>query len=94
MQEIVLILVLQLVCIPVFTLRTIFLVKNMTAIGFGVGILIGGAIENKLAVGYNNFVVNLMQKNIDLIDYLRNEGFGVTVYEGEGQKGGIVKGIV
>lgn len=85
MQEIVLILILQLVYVPIFTLRTIFLVKNMTAIGFGVGILIGGAIENKLAIGYNNFVVNLMQKNIDLIHHLRNEGFGVTVYEGEGR---------
>ncbi len=119
MINIFLILILQLLYVPLLTLRTIFLVKNMTAIaavlgflealiyvfglslvfsgeqgplamlvyalGFGLGILIGGAVENKLAIGYNNFVVNLMDKNTELIDFLRNEGFGVTVYEGEGR---------
>ena len=119
MINIILILVLQLVYVPILTLRTIFLVKNMTviaaflgfaealiyvfglslvfsgdqgplamlvyALGFGIGILIGGAVENKLAIGYNSFQVNLMNKNTDLINYLRNEGFGVTVYEGEGR---------
>jgi uncharacterized protein YebE (UPF0316 family) len=119
MINIILILALQLVYVPILTLRTIFLVKNMTviaallgfaealiyvfglslvfsgdqgpiamlvyALGFGLGILIGGAVENKLAIGYNNFAVNLMEKNTDLINHLRNEGFGVTVYEGEGR---------
>ena len=119
MINIILILVLQLIYVPILTLRTIFLVKNMTviasllgfaeamiyvfglslvfsgeqgplgmlvyAIGFGLGILIGGAVENKLAIGYNNFSVNLMDKNPNLIAHLRNEGFGVTVYEGEGR---------
>lgn len=118
-MNIFLILVLQLIYVPLLTLRTIFLVKNMTliasllgflealiyvfglslvfsgdqgplamlvyALGFGLGILIGGAVENKLAIGYNNFVVNLMHRNNDLICNLRNEGFGVTVYEGEGR---------
>lgn len=55
------------------------------ALGFGIGMMIGGAIENKLAIGYNNLMVNLMEKNMELINYLRNEGFGVTVYEGEGR---------
>lgn len=119
MKDILLILLLQLFYVPVFTLRTLFLVKIMTtvaallallealvyvfglsivfsgdkgtlalivyAVGFGVGILIGGAIENKLAIGYNNLVVNLMNKNQELISKLREEGFGVTVYEGEGR---------
>ena len=119
MLNIFLILVLQLVYVPLLTLRTIFLVKNMTviasllgflealiyvfglslvfsgdqgplamfvyALGFGIGILIGGAVENKLAIGYNNFEVNLMDKNEALISHLRNEGFGVTVYQGEGR---------
>lgn len=53
--------------------------------GFGIGILIGGAIENKLAIGYNNLIVNLMEKNEKLIDHLRDQGFGVTIYEGEGR---------
>ena len=119
MIEIILILILQLVYVPLLTLRTIFLVKNMTiiasilgfaealiyvfglslvfsgdqgplamfvyALGFGIGILIGGAVENKLAIGYNSFQVNLMEKNTELINLLRNKGFGVTVYEGEGR---------
>ena len=119
MTNIVLILVLQLIYVPIMTLRTIFLVKNMTviaallgfleaiiyvsglslvfsgdqgilgmlvySIGFGLGILIGGAVENKLAIGYNTFEVNLSDKNTELIDLLRNKGFGVTVYEGEGR---------
>lgn len=119
MINIILILVLQLIYVPLLTLRTIFLVKNMTiiasllgfaealiyvfglslvfsgdqgplamlvyALGFGLGILVGGVIENKLAIGYNNFEVNLIEKNTDLINHLRNEGFGVTVYEGEGK---------
>lgn len=119
MKQIFFILLLQLVYVPIFTLRTIFLVKNMIliasflgflesliyvfglslvfsgeqgavalivyAFGFGVGILIGGVIENKLAIGYNNLMVNLMEKNMKLINHLRNEGFGVTVYEGEGR---------
>ncbi|WP_422484600.1 DUF2179 domain-containing protein [Gudongella sp. DL1XJH-153] len=117
--NILLILLLQLIYVPILTLRTIFLVKNMTVVasflgflealvyvfglslvfsgnqgtlamivyagGFGVGILVGGYVENKLAIGYNNFVVNMMNKNTDLIARLRNEGFGVTVYEGEGR---------
>ena len=119
MINILLILLLQLIYVPLLTLRTIFLVKNMTviasllgfaeafvyvfglslvfsgeqgplamlvyALGFGLGIVIGGVIENKLAIGYNNFAVNLMDKNTALIDHLRKEGFGVTVYEGEGR---------
>lgn len=118
-MTILLILILQLVYVPIFTLRTIFLVKNMTAIaaglgfietliyvfglslvfsgdqgplamfvyaaGFGLGILLGGAIENKLAIGYNSFTINLLNNNKELIDYLRSQGFGVTVYEGQGR---------
>ncbi len=119
MNEMIWILLIQLVHVPIFTLRTIFLVKNMTriasflgfiealiyvfglslvfrgdadtgsiivyAVGFSVGTLIGGAIENKLAIGYNSIVVNLVQKNMEMINHLRNEGYGVTLYEGEGR---------
>lgn len=118
-MKILLILLLQLIYVPILTLRTIFLVKNMTrfaavmgflesliyvfglslvfngdqerlalivyALGFGLGILVGGAVENKLAIGYNNLNINLMHYNRELIDFLRQEGFGVTVYEGEGR---------
>lgn len=119
MREIILILLLQLVYVPILTLRTIFMVKNMSvkasfmgflecliyvfglslvfsgdkstpsmfvyAAGFGVGIFVGGAVERKLAIGYTTLLVNLMEKNEDLIWYLRNKGFGVTVFEGEGR---------
>lgn len=119
MKNILLILLIQLIYVPTLTLRTIFLIKNMTlvasllgfaesliyvfglslvfsgdqgplamvvyAVGFALGILVGGAIENKLAIGYNNLIVNLPAKNMDLINHMRNEGFGVTIYEGEGR---------
>lgn len=121
MKEIILILLLQLLYVPIFTLRTIFMVKNMTALasvmgfvdtliyvfglslvfsgeksilamvvyalGFGLGIWIGGMVEKKLAVGYTSLSVHLMNKNEELISQLRNEGFGVTVFSGEGRDG-------
>ncbi|RBW71376.1 DUF2179 domain-containing protein [Bacillus taeanensis] len=119
MTEILLILLLQLIYVPVYTLRIIFVVKNMSgtasllgfvealiyvfglalvfsgdqsilgmivyAGGFAVGIMIGGYIEGKLAIGYTTLVVNLVSKNEELITRLRNEGFGVTVFVGEGR---------
>ncbi|MEM4992719.1 DUF2179 domain-containing protein [Priestia sp. SB1] len=119
MKDILLILVLQLLYVPIYTLRTIFLVKNVTAlaailgvaemliyvfglsivfsgeqslvqmvvyaVGFGIGIILGTMLENKLAIGYINVTVNTQQKNTELINMLRNNGFGVTVYTGEGR---------
>jgi uncharacterized protein YebE (UPF0316 family) len=119
MKSIILIFLLQLLYVPILTLRTIFLVKNMSvaassfgimealvyvfglslvfsgqqtiagmivyAVGFGVGLFIGSKIENKLAIGYVSLVVNLIELNDDLIAFLRNKGFGVTVFEGEGR---------
>ncbi|MBD3110464.1 DUF2179 domain-containing protein [Bacillus sp. AGMB 02131] len=118
MKEILIILLLQLIYVPCFTLRTIFLVKHLIvpasilgfvesliyvfglslvfngnqtflgmlvyAFGFGLGILIGTKIEQKLAIGYTTFNVNLPHKNEELIKRLRNEGYGVTVFHGEG----------
>ncbi|NGY88845.1 DUF2179 domain-containing protein [Bacillus megaterium] len=119
MKDILLILVLRLLYVPIYTLRTIFLVKNVTAlaailgvaemliyvfglsivfsgeqslvqmvvyaVGFGIGIILGTMLENKLAIGYINVTVNTQQKNTELINMLRNNGFGVTVYTGEGR---------
>ncbi|MGF9891023.1 DUF2179 domain-containing protein [Priestia megaterium] len=119
MKDILLILVLQLLYVPIYTLRTIFLVKNVTAlaailgvaemliyvfglsivfsgeqslvqmvvyaVGFGIGIILGTMLETKLAIGYINVTVNTQQKNTELINVLRNNGFGVTVYTGEGR---------
>jgi uncharacterized protein YebE (UPF0316 family) len=121
MYDIILIFLLQIVLVPILSLRIIFVVKNMTvlgsvfgflealvyvfglsivfrgeqsiaemfiyALGFGIGIYIGGIVENKLAIGYTSLTVNLMHQNTDLVTTLRNEGFGVTVFEGMGRDG-------
>jgi uncharacterized protein YebE (UPF0316 family) len=118
-KDIILVLVLQLVYVPAFTLRTIFLVKGLRmkaaflgliealiyifglsivfsgeqnivvmivyALGFGLGIIIGSMIEERLAIGYTTIQVVLGNKNKDLVDQLRIDGYGVTVYEGEGK---------
>lgn len=121
MKEILLILLLQLIYVPLLSLRTIFMVKGKTllasvfgmiealiyvfglslvfagdqsglamlvyAIGFGLGILVGGYIESKLAIGYTTLFVKITNKNIELFQILRELGFGVTIFEGEGRDG-------
>jgi uncharacterized protein YebE (UPF0316 family) len=118
-KEILLILLLQLIYVPIYTLRTIFLVKNITvlasilgiaemliyvfglslvfggdqsfvsmvvyAVGFGLGIILGTKLEQKIAIGFINVTVNTQEKNSNLIDTLRQNGFGVTLYTGEGR---------
>lgn len=119
MYNILLILLLQLVYVPLLTLRTIFLVKNITflaalfgivemliyvfglslvfsgdqsllamivyAVGFGLGVILGTKIENKLAIGYVYVTINTQNKNQELIDILRTNSFAVTTYIGEGR---------
>lgn len=109
---------LQLIYVPVLTLRTILLVKGQTksaasvgllegiiyivslgiifqdlsnlynivayVLGFSVGLYLGGNLEKKLAIGYVTFNVNLLDKSDELIKTLRDSGFGVTVFIGEG----------
>jgi len=113
-----LIFALQLIYVPVLTIRTILLVKNQTksaagvgllegiiyivslifvfqdlsniyniiayVVGFSVGLLLGGALERKLAIGFITYQANILAKNMDLVNALRTAGFGVTVFEGEG----------
>lgn len=119
MKEILLILLLQLAYVPLYTLRTIFLVKNITilasligivemliyvfglslvfsgdqgllamivySVGFGIGIIIGTLIEQKLAIGYIYVTINLQARNEELIKIVRDQGFAVTTYVGEGR---------
>lgn len=119
MNNILLIIILQLIYVPFLTLRTIFLVKNVTflaamlgmvemliyvfglslvfngdqsilamvvyAVGFGLGIFLGAKIERKLAIGYVYAMINTQKKNDELVDFLRNSGFAVTIYVGEGR---------
>ena len=55
------------------------------AIGFGLGIFLGAKIERKLAIGYVYTTINTQNKNEELVKFLRNEGFAVTIYIGEGR---------
>ena len=116
-----LIVVMQLVIVPLTTLRTVFVVKgrirqasmlggiealiyvislsvifsdltnyiNMIAyaVGYAGGVILGGKLEEKLAIGYRTVNVSLLNKNEALIHHLRAEGFGVTLFEGEGRDG-------
>ncbi|WP_431026951.1 DUF2179 domain-containing protein [Lysinibacillus sp. LZ02] len=119
MQNIILILFLQLVYVPLLTLRTIFLVKNLPvfasiigffemliyvfglslvfsgdqsllamivyALGFGLGLIVGTRIENKLAIGYVYVTINTNSRNNAFLEFIRAKGFAVTVYVGEGR---------
>ncbi|NLC53030.1 MAG: DUF2179 domain-containing protein [Firmicutes bacterium] len=57
------------------------------ALGFSCGNIVGGFLEEKLAVGYT--LVELVPKTHapELVTTLRNENFGVTVLEGKGRTG-------
>ena len=57
------------------------------AVGYSGGIILGGYIEKKLAIGYRTVNVSLLDKDIELSNKLRKEGFGVTIFEGEGREG-------
>lgn len=121
MSSLVLIIIIQLLYVPMLTLRTICMVKNLKvltgffgfleaavniiglsivlsgehsflemgvyALGFAAGLILGIAIEQKLAIGFITLQVNIEQRNEKLIDLLRSEGFGVTIYYGEGRSG-------
>ncbi|MCT4785288.1 DUF2179 domain-containing protein [Exiguobacterium aestuarii] len=120
MGQILLILLLQLIYVPVLTLRTIMLVKGKTviaglfgtletliyifalgivfqdlttlgmivyAVGFGLGILLGGYVERKLAIGYNMIQVHTKEYPAELIQQMRDNGYGVTHYQGQGRDG-------
>ncbi|MBF8984726.1 DUF2179 domain-containing protein [Lutibacter sp. B2] len=121
MSKLLLIIIIQLLYVPMLTLRTICMVKNLklfTAIfgfaesliyifglaivlsgeqkaiemivysfGFAMGLVVGIYVEQKLAIGFLSIQVNINHMNTDLIDILRNQGFGVTVYSVEGKLG-------
>ncbi|WP_373484573.1 DUF2179 domain-containing protein [Acetobacterium sp.] len=121
MTRLLLIIFVQLLYVPMLTLRTICMVKNLKvltglfgfmealiyifglamvlsgeqsilemvvyAVGFAAGLTLGIYIEQKLAIGFTSIQVNIEEENPTLIDVLRNEGYGVTVYCGEGKFG-------
>lgn len=121
MTRLFLIIFIQLLYVPMLTLRTICMVKNLKvltgffgfmealiyifglamvlsgdqsilemvvyAVGFAAGLTLGIYIEQKLAIGFTSIQVNIEEENPTLIEVLRKEGFGVTVYLGEGKFG-------
>lgn len=56
------------------------------AVGFGLGLIVGIRIEDRMAIGYTSAVVNIRHRNDELINTLREKGYGVTIYEGEGRE--------
>ncbi|MBN1980026.1 MAG: DUF2179 domain-containing protein [Chitinivibrionales bacterium] len=57
--------------------------------GFGLGTLIGGAIEKRLAVGVQvvQIITDSQLESLQMV--LRDEGYGVTTIQGHGGKGAV-----
>lgn len=54
------------------------------ALGFGAGVYLGGMLEEKLAIGYVTIEANIPNKNIELVNKLREVGFSVSTGDVEG----------
>lgn len=121
MTKLVAIIIIQLIYVPLLTLRTICMVKNLKAAtvlfgileamvyifglalvltgnqsyfemfvyaaGYGLGLFVGILVEQKLAIGYTSLHVNTNRDSEDMVKRLRQMGFGVTVYAGQGRYG-------
>lgn len=57
------------------------------AVGFGLGVIVGMKIEEKLALGYITVSVITSDFEKDLPNLLRNRGFGVTNWVANGREG-------
>lgn len=57
------------------------------AAGFAIGILVGTKIEERLALGYVTIKVISKQSDCSFAQILRQKGFGVTSWMGEGREG-------
>lgn len=119
MSKLLLIILVQLIYVPLLTLRTITMVKNLKmltaifgfleafvyifglaivlsgeqntiemlvyALGFALGLFLGVIVEQKMAIGFVSISVNINHQNQILVNELRDKGYGVTVYIGEGR---------
>lgn len=56
-------------------------------LGYGAGVYIGSRIEQRLALGYINVQVIVDSDEYDLPELLRERGYGVTDWYGEGRDG-------
>lgn len=57
------------------------------AAGFATGNLVGTHLEEKLALGFSTVQIVSMACPLAIAQKLRNEGFGVTVMQGQGKEG-------
>lgn len=57
------------------------------AVGYAIGVLLGSKIEEKLALGYVTVSVITNRHDESLPNKLRDEGYGVTSWIGEGRDG-------
>ena len=57
------------------------------ALGFSTGNIVGSWLEEKLAIGTLTVQVITMTRPLELTMHLRQQGFGVTVWEGQGREG-------
>ncbi|WP_371414452.1 DUF2179 domain-containing protein [Jeotgalibacillus sp. R-1-5s-1] len=58
------------------------------AVGYGMGVIIGMKIEEKMALGYITVNVITMDNGLELPNKLRSLGYGVTDWEANGLEGG------
>lgn len=56
-------------------------------LGFASGNVMGSLIEEKMALGNLTVQVITMKESSDLVEMLREQGFGVTILQGEGREG-------
>ncbi len=61
------------------------------AFGFATGNVVGILVEKRLAMGYTNFRVITTKFAIEITNSLREKGFAVTNFEGEGKDGKVTE---
>ncbi len=59
----------------------------MYGLGFAAGNIVGSVIEERMAVGYMTVQVISVPEAEELVQSLRDSGYGVTCWEGEGREG-------
>ena len=57
------------------------------SLGFGIGSLVGMAIDERMAVGYSHLRVISAGRGAQLAETLREQGFAVTEFAGRGRDG-------
>lgn len=56
-------------------------------VSYGVGILVGMYVEERLALGYVNINVITKEEHRSMVQILRDQGYGVTTWNGDGLQG-------